>query len=81
MKTEVAYVDWVTVKDIAIIWEITTRRAQYLCANGKVKGAQKLGDIWVVPKGTKKPIDGRTRAAKKRINAEETAPKSFQNRR
>ncbi|MCL2352293.1 MAG: DNA-binding protein [Firmicutes bacterium] len=43
---------------------MTTRRAQYLCAIGKVKGAQKLGHFWVVPKGTPKPIDGRTKVAR-----------------
>jgi len=56
--------DWIPVKDMAALWGMTTRRAQFLCANGRVKEAQKLGSIWVVPKGTSKPIDGRTRAAR-----------------
>ena len=56
--------EWITVKDAGALWGITTRRAQYLCADGKVNGAQKLGNIWVVPKDTPKPIDGRTKAAK-----------------
>jgi len=29
-----------------------------------VSGVQKLGNIWVIPKGTPKPIDGRTKAAR-----------------
>ena len=56
--------EWMTVKEAGLIWGITTRRAQYLCADGKVKGAQKLGSQWVIPKGTPKPIDGRTKQAK-----------------
>ena len=56
--------EWIAVKEAAELWGITTRRAQYLCANGKVDGAQKLGNIWVVPKGTPKPLDGRTKEAK-----------------
>jgi len=56
--------DWMTVQDAGKQWGITTRRAQYLCANGTVNGAQKLGKIWVIPKGTHKPIDGRTKTAK-----------------
>ena len=56
--------DWMTVKEAGEIWGMTARRAQYLCAIGKVKGAQKLGHFWVVPKGTPKPIDGRTKAAR-----------------
>jgi hypothetical protein len=58
--------EWMTVQEAGILWGITTRRAQFLCANGKVSGAQKLGSIWVIPKGTQKPIDGRTKAARKK---------------
>jgi hypothetical protein len=56
--------EWMTVQEAGILWGITTRRAQFLCAKDKVEGAQKLGNIWVIPKGTQKPIDGRTKAAK-----------------
>ena len=56
--------EWMTVKEAGILWGITTRRATILCADGKVNGAQKLGSQWVIPKGTPKPIDGRTKAAK-----------------
>ena len=59
--------DWMTVQEAGKKWSVTTRRAQYLCANGVVEGAQKLGKIWVVPKGTPKPIDGRTKVAKSKI--------------
>jgi len=57
--------EWITVKEAADIWGITKRRVQYLCDNGKIHDIQKLGNMWVIPKGTPKPIDGRTRAAKK----------------
>ena len=57
--------EWMTVQEAGILWGITTRRAQFLCANGKVRGVQKLGSIWVIPKGTPKPVDGRTKAARK----------------
>ena len=56
--------EWMTVQEAGKLWGITTRRTQYLCAIGKVNGAQKLGNIWVIPKGTQKPIDGRTKFAK-----------------
>jgi hypothetical protein len=54
-----------TTKDAAEIWGITMRRVQALCDNGQIPEAFKLGDIWVIPKGTPKPIDGRTKQAKK----------------
>ena len=56
--------EWMTVKDAGLFWGVTTRRATILCANGKVKDAERLGNIWVIPKGTPKPIDGRTKAAR-----------------
>ena len=57
--------EWMTVQESAEKWKISTRRAQYLCAGGKVAGAQKLGNIWVIPKDTPKPIDGRTKKSRK----------------
>jgi hypothetical protein len=59
--------DWITAKQAAQEWGITVRRVQVLCDKGQVKGAAKLGDIWVIPKGTQKPIDGRTKAGKQRL--------------
>ena len=55
--------EWITAKEAGILWGITTRRVQILCNDEKVKGAQKLGNMWLIPKGTPKPIDGRTKAA------------------
>ena len=56
-----------TVNEASELWGITTRRVQVLCDNGKVAGAQRLGYMWTIPKGTPKPIDGRTKAAKQQI--------------
>jgi hypothetical protein len=56
--------EWITVKDASEIWGISGRRVQVLCDNGKVNGAERLGNMWVIPKGAPKPPDGRTKAAK-----------------
>lgn len=56
--------DLMTVKEASGLWGITERRIQVLCGKGKVDGATRLGNIWVIPKGTSKPIDGRTKIAK-----------------
>jgi hypothetical protein len=37
---------------------------QILCDKGKVQGAFQMGRTWIIPKGTQKPIDGRTKQAK-----------------
>jgi hypothetical protein len=54
-----------TTKEAAKLWGITTRRVQVLCDNSKVQGAVRMGRTWIIPKGTPKPIDGRTKVAKK----------------
>ena len=56
--------DWMTTKEAAELWGITMRRVQALCDNGQIPSAVKLSDIWVIPKGTPKPVDGRTKQAK-----------------
>ena len=56
-----------TTAEAADLWGITTRRVQVLCDKGQVKGAVQMGRTWIIPKGTPKPIDGRTKAAKQNI--------------
>jgi hypothetical protein len=51
--------DWMTVKETSELWGISGRRVQILCDSGKVTGAERLGNLWVIPKGTPKPADGR----------------------
>ena len=53
-----------TTAEAAKLWSISTRRTQILCEKGKVKGAVRMGRTWIIPKGTPKPLDGRTREAK-----------------
>ena len=45
-------------------WGIKVRRVQKLCEIGKVTNAKRFGRSWLIPVGTEKPIDGRTKAAK-----------------
>ena len=54
-----------TTKEAAGEWGVKIRQVQLLCEKGQVENAKRLGNIWVMSTGTKKPIDGRTKAAKK----------------
>jgi hypothetical protein len=56
--------DLMTVTEAAEIWGLTKRRVQAMCEMGQIKKAQRLGNMWVFPKDTPRPIDGRTKAAK-----------------
>ena len=53
-------VEYVKAKDIAQIWQISTRRINQLCVQGKIKGAYKLGKFWMIPADAKKPESGRS---------------------
>lgn len=50
---------YMTSRQIAEKWKMTPRRVQVLCAEGKIKGASKLGREWAVPADAVKPTDNR----------------------
>ena len=57
--------DYITPKEAGALWGISDRRVQELCAKKKIKGAQRMGGkMWVIPKDTPKPVDGRTKVAR-----------------
>ena len=56
--------EYMTTKETAALWGITIRQVQSLCESDRINGAKKLGPIWVIPKGTAKPVDGRTKEGK-----------------
>lgn len=51
--------EWMTANEAAELWGVTNRQVQILCTRGRVDGAQRLGNMWVIPKGAPKPRDGR----------------------
>ncbi len=57
--------DYISVKEAAQKWGITSRMVNYHCAAGRIEGAQKIGNMWVVPKAAAKPADGRRKQAGK----------------
>jgi hypothetical protein len=63
--------DWITPEKAARSWGIKARQVQALCGAGQVGGAVKLGRVWLIPKDTPKPIDGRTKAARAKIMSAE----------
>lgn len=48
-----------SVKDVAEEWGLTVRRVQMLCTSGKLPGAKKVGNLWMIPEGTVRPQDNR----------------------
>lgn len=51
--------DMISVREAAERWNITERRVSTLCKDGKIAGAKKLGNRWMIPENTRKPLDQR----------------------
>lgn len=50
---------YVTAKELAEKWGLTTRTIQVMCSDGRIKGAVKFGRDWAIPYDAEKPADGR----------------------
>jgi hypothetical protein len=56
--------DYITTKEAAKNWGITGRMVVYHCTAGRIKGAKKMGNTWLVPINAEKPADRRYRISK-----------------
>ena len=50
--------------ETAKAWGIGERRINTLCLQGRIKGAEKIGGIWVIPKDAEKPKDERIKTGR-----------------
>ena len=57
---------YLTIKETAEKWNITARSVQKMCADGRISGAQRLGNTWAIPEDTKRPEDGRVKTGRYR---------------
>lgn len=51
--------EYMTASQAAKKWNISQRRVQILCAEGRIPGVFKLGEAWAIPADTQKPEDKR----------------------
>lgn len=56
--------DFISVHEAAEKWGITKRRVQILCLNNRIPGVERIGNMWIIPKGTEKPKDARIKTTK-----------------
>lgn len=52
---------YLTAKEIADKWGISVRTVQSFCAAGKIPGASKMSDVWIIPEDAVLPKDGRVK--------------------
>ncbi len=57
--------DYIKISKAAEKWGLSSRQVQHLCTLGSVVGAVKFGRDWMIPKDAPRPIDKRTKEAKK----------------
>jgi excisionase family DNA binding protein len=53
--------DYITTKEAAVKWGISDRMVLYHCTSGRIEGAVKMGNTWLIPKDAVKPEDKRYR--------------------
>lgn len=47
---------YISVAETAERWELTTRRIQLLCNEGRISGAKKQSGVWMIPSTAKRPV-------------------------
>ena len=60
----------ISVRETASKWGIAPRRVQILCNEGRIDGAQRVGNAWVIPDNASKPEDARRKEVEKRVSAQ-----------
>ena len=56
--------EYMKISEAAIKWEISERRVNTLCLQGRIPNAVKFGTTWAIPKNAEKPKDNRIKTGK-----------------
>lgn len=54
--------EYLTVKEAGEKWGIGSRMVTLYCARGRIRGALKKGNLWLIPKNAPKPQDLRRKS-------------------
>lgn len=65
--------DYMTVNEASVKWNLSIRRIQTMCAEGKIPNVTKFGKSWAIPTDAIKPKDGRIRSGQY-VNWRNTEP-------
>lgn len=63
-RMRINMIGYMTLKETSEKWGISARRINVLCAEGRIPGAQKMGNMWIVPTDAEHPSDGRVKTGK-----------------
>lgn len=59
MRAKESKLEYLTIKQAAEKWDISERRIQVLCREGRIEGVKRFGRAWAIPNDTEKPVDAR----------------------
>ena len=68
--------DYISVRDVSMLWNISERRVQKLCEGNRIEGVKRFGHSWMIPADAKKPCDLRKR--RKAVGSEAKAAHEHQ---
>ena len=54
--------EYMSINQAAQAWGITPRRVQVLCAQARIEGACRIGNVWAMPKDDQQPGDARVKS-------------------
>ncbi len=55
---------YISLREASEKWGISVRRINVLCSEGRIEGASKIGNMWVLPENAEKPKDERIKFGK-----------------
>ena len=56
--------EYLSIRQTAEKWDISTRRIQILCAEKRLLGAIRIGYSWAIPVDAEKPKDARVKSGR-----------------
>ena len=63
-RNEVSRMEYLSVRQTAEKWGISTKRIQFICKQGRIPGAFIVGNSWAIPADAEKPKDQRIKSGK-----------------
>lgn len=62
MMSEVEIMEYLPIQEYSDKWNISKRRIQILCKEGRINGAKMIGNMWVIPENIERPSDARIKS-------------------
>ncbi len=56
--------EYLSIRETADKWGVSGRWVQVLCSEGRIEGASRIGNMWVIPKSAERPKDARVKSGK-----------------